>query len=97
MIKRKLTDQEKKAIAKVKQRGDVNHGPIFRTTQVDGNEKLELVMDEQLERREAIDLLDSRVMEFTGSANRTVALQLLTNVAKAIVPVKAKGEELANR
>lgn len=97
VIKRKLTDQEKKAIAKVKQRGDVNHGPIFRTTQVDGNEKLELVMDEQLERREAIDLLDSRVMEFTGSANRTVALQLLTNVAKAIVPVKAKGEELAKQ
>ena len=42
-------------------------------------------------------MLDSRVMEFTGSANRTVALQLLTNVAKAIVPVKAKGEELAKQ
>lgn len=97
VTKRSLTKQEQNAIARLKQRSCVTPGPIFCASEDGGNGNLELVFDENLERSEAVDLLNSRILEATGAANRAVGLYLLTNVGKALIPAKAKNEEVAKQ
>src|ERR1700722_3167242 len=92
VIKRNLTAQEQAAINRIKQRGFVNSGQIFRASEENEDGNLDLIIDEKLEHSEAMDLLNSRIMEATGAVNSTVGLNLLTNVGKAIIPSNAKGK-----
>jgi hypothetical protein len=95
VVKRRLTDQEKRSISRFNQREGAS-GSIFHAT-CEGNGTLELVLDEKLERSEAVNLVNSRIMEATGAANSTVGLQLLTNLAKAAISSKVKGGDIANQ
>ena len=97
VIKRSLTVHEQIAIAKVKQKSSVNSGPIFCTSETDGRQTLELALSENLEHQEAVDLLDSRIMEATGAANSIVGMKILTDVAKAIVPSKINAKEFGKQ
>ncbi|OJU81612.1 MAG: hypothetical protein BGO10_08370 [Chlamydia sp. 32-24] len=68
MAKRSLTTQEKMAIERTKQRNPINPGPLFRACEGSDSD-LELVTDEKLEKEEAADLLDARIMQATGASN----------------------------
>ncbi|CDZ80273.1 hypothetical protein BN1013_00780 [Candidatus Rubidus massiliensis] len=96
MAKRSLTTQEKMAIERTKQRNPINPGPLFRACEGSDSD-LELVTDEKLEKEEAADLLDARIMQATGASNPESGLQLITSMTKAAVPTKAKGKELARQ
>lgn len=95
--KRALTQQEQSAVAHVKERRSANQGDIFRSADSDDNGSLELAIDKTLLHHEAVDLLDSHILNATGSANSTIGLQILTNLGKAILPANAKGKEIASR
>ena len=98
--KRSLTPKEQSSIARVKQKQTSIPGPIFRTANASDKDAstfaLELAIDKSITHEEAMDLLDSRILDATGSANSTVGLQLLSNLGNAIVPAKAKGKDLVN-
>ena len=94
--KRSLTVQEQKSIDRVKQRDSIKSQPLFRACETEGKESFELALDESLENREAIDLLNSCIMSATGSS-RPVGLRLLSNLAKAILPSKISNKETAEQ
>lgn len=97
VIKRKLTPQEQKAIDCLQQKKNVNAKSIFCMREEEGNENLELAIDESLESHEASDLMDFHIMEVTGAANKLVGLQLIKNVAKATVSSNIQGKELVQQ
>ena len=92
-----LTQQEQRAIKRVKQKQIANQSNIFRAVDADESNSLGLALDNSLVHAEAVDLLDSHILMATGSANSTIGLQLLTNLGKAIIPPNAKGKEIASQ
>jgi hypothetical protein len=91
--KRNLTVQEQEAIRRVKQKGLVESKPIFRTCSKDNKESVELALDESLEKNDAINLLDSQIMETTGSPDRVVGVCILENALKAVLPANANNKQ----
>lgn len=89
IIKRELTIEERKAIARLKQKGSITSQPIFRVDN-SNDTTLEFALDESLEHRNAVDLLDSQIMEATGTADRNAGLRLLINICKTIAPTTKK-------
>lgn len=89
---RQLTEQELKAIEKTKQKKRINLQPIFRTNEGEDASSLELAYDTSLEFREASDLMDSLIMETTGSNDSGIGLRMLSHIAKATIGSKAKNE-----
>lgn len=94
-VKRSLTKEEKDKINRLKEYPSYESQPFFRSQNANGKECLELSLDESLENDDAIDLMDTKLLDCTGSANGTVSLRLLTTAGKAIVPVNAKTHEFA--
>lgn len=95
--KRGLTEQEQSSISRVKQKRIVHEEPIFRLTEIDGKEALELGYDNNLEHNEGVDLFEAHVLDITGAANSTIGLQWLTSVGKAIIPAKADLKEFVRQ
>jgi hypothetical protein len=96
-IKRRLTTSEQMGISRMKQKGSSNSGPIFCSSDSSNNGSLELVIDKNLDPRDANDLFESRIFEATGAVNCKVGLQLLSITGKAIGPSKTSGQELAKQ
>lgn len=97
VAKRSPTCNEQKSIERIREKGYVKSQPIFRACETEGKENVELALDENLDVREAIDLLDSSILEATGSANRNVGISMLINILKAIAPTKSNNKEAATR
>lgn len=95
--KRSLTIHEQKSIERIKQRGVVKSNPMFRSCEANGNETLELAFDKRLGNQQASDLLNSRIMETTGSVNPSVGLRLLILAGQAVISSKSNNKELAER
>lgn len=93
--KRNLTEQESADIHRLKQRTSHNIQTLFRSRDLKGKEALELALDETLEHKDAVNLMHARLMITTGSRDSIVALRLLSNVGKALVPAHGKGKDLA--
>lgn len=94
--KRGLTSQEQIAIGHLKQKRK-SPPTIFRAVESENEETFEFALDGNLVGSEANDLLDSQIMKVTGTADRSVAIQLLSNLGKALIPSKVKGKELVSQ
>lgn len=95
--KRKLTTEEESSIARIKEKRLSNTGPLYYSTKDGKKETLELSIDPTLEKEEAVDLYDARMLNTTGAANSTVGMQLFNNLAKAMVPANASVNEISNQ
>ena len=94
---RDLTVQENVAIDQMKQRRNGNPVTIFQVTQTDGSETLGLAYDKNLGSLDKDLLMDTQIMEATGSANSDVGLQLLLNVGNAIVSTNTDRSKMATQ
>lgn len=97
VIKRSPTIQEQEAIDGFKQKDLKKTNPIFRHCEVGGKETLKLAFDESLGNQEATDLLDSHIMAATGTADRILGIEMLSNIIRVILPEKANAEEMAEK
>jgi hypothetical protein len=96
-VKRTLTVQEQQAIEHGKRSSSVKSYPIFRSIGAEGKEALELAYDNSLGNQNANELLDARILQATGTINRTTGLHLLTTAGQAIVSNKSNNKEIAER
>lgn len=97
VIKRNLTIEEQNSIDRGKKKSFITSGPIFQASDEGNQQNLKLVIDENLDRDKAIDLLNSRILEATGAVDSAIGLQFLSNVGKSLIPEKVKNEELAKQ
>ena len=95
--KRSLTVQERKVIDRLNQKGLKHQQSLFRASETNCKGNLEVVLDEGLESHEAVDLIDSRIMEATGTANPNLGISMLSKVAQAILPSKADAKTVADQ
>jgi hypothetical protein len=94
-----LTHQERSSVARIKQKLNTSPATILRATDYNDNEtqELELAVDRSLSQDEGVALLDAHILEATGTSNRNVGLQFLSNLGKAIIPRKANTKEMARQ
>lgn len=97
VIQRNLTDKERAAISRMKGRGVVPKDPLFHAPERDGKRSLELDFDQRLEHSDAIELANAKIMDATGTANRSVGIDFLTLAGNAVLPAKADTQEMTNK
>jgi hypothetical protein len=95
--KRSPTVQEQQAIELVKRSSSVKSYPIFLSVGTEGKETLELAYDKSLGNQNATELLDARILQATGTINRTTGIHLLTTAGQAIISGKSNNKEIADR
>jgi hypothetical protein len=97
MSKRQLSAEEQRSIMKMKQRGMPNLQPIFRPSESNENNTLDLAYDKNLETQYAKDLINASIAETTGSTNLDVGIHLLTTAGQAVLSGKSNVKEMATR
>lgn len=97
VIRRSLTDKERAAITRMKERGVMPKDSLFHAPEREGTRSLELYYDRSLEQCEAIQLAHAKIMYATGAANRSVGIDFLTLAGNAVLPAKADTQEMTNK
>jgi hypothetical protein len=97
LVKRSLTVEENNSILKMKQRQLEPQDPIVKPYKRNGKEILGLSLDESLNRHDAIEQLDSRIMTATGFSNSMAGLNLLQSSGQAIVPTNTEASNMAQK